>query len=182
MSPITIDPPTDVTNTQVVLHWTALDGIYKGGSAVDVDSYEIEWDQGNAGEWTSLTSVLATELTYTRNSLTGGVTYGYRIRSVNEYGSSSVWSEPTYVLYAQPPQQPSPPVVALEDLYVKVSWTLPFANYEDITSVIVLLQDSTSTFVEVTSLCNGADPDTFTVRVCLIPMYSFAETAELSLP
>ena len=44
MDSVTIDPPTDVSNTQVTMHWVPLTGIYKGGTDVDVDNYELEWD------------------------------------------------------------------------------------------------------------------------------------------
>ena len=41
MEPVTIDPITEVTNTQLTMNWVALEGVYKGGTSVDVDSYEI---------------------------------------------------------------------------------------------------------------------------------------------
>lgn len=100
MDPVTIDPITDVTNLEVTVHWVPLAGIYTGGSAVDVDEYDLEWDSGNAGTWTSLATVQASETSYTKTSLTGGVIYGFRIRAVNEYGSSAVLSEATYILTA----------------------------------------------------------------------------------
>ena len=100
MDPVTIDPITDVTNLQVTVHWVPLVGIYTGGSAVDIDEYDLEWDSGNAGIWTTLTTVQASETSYTKTSLTGGVIYGFRIRAVNEYASSAVLSEATYILTA----------------------------------------------------------------------------------
>ena len=117
-------------------------GIYTGGSAVDVDNYEIEWDAGNGGTWASLTTLPATETSFTQSALTGGVTYGYRIRAINEYGSAAVLSEPTYMLTAQEPAKMSPPILSIEDLYVKISWSTPFANYEPILEYRVLLEDS----------------------------------------
>ena len=102
MDSVTIDLLADVTNTEVTVRWVPLSGIYEGGSTVDVDGYEIEWDQGaGIADWTSLSSIIpASETEYTQSGLTGGVVYGYRIRAKNEYGSSYVLSEATYALTA----------------------------------------------------------------------------------
>lgn len=67
----------------------------------------------------------------------------------------------------------SPPVLSIEDLYVKVAWSSPFANYEEITTFRVLLEDKNGDFNEVIELCNGALEDNFTNELCLIPMTSF---------
>ena len=61
----------------------------------------------------------------------------------------------------------------MEDLYVKISWTEPFANYSPITSYVVYLIDSQQAYVEVTSLCDGSNIDNVMNRYCLIPMYEF---------
>ena len=93
MDPITVDAPNDVTNTQITVNWTQLQGVYTGGTAVDVDSYELEWDTGVTNSWTSLATPTASETQFMKAGLTGGIVYGFRIRAVNEYGSAAVHSE-----------------------------------------------------------------------------------------
>lgn len=56
----------------------------------------------------------------------------------------------------------------MEDLYVKISWSTPFANYQPVTSFIVVLVDANGDFIEVKSLCDGADATTFSNSFCLI--------------
>ena len=72
-------------------------------------------------------------------------------------------------------------MVALEDLYVKISWPTPFANYQPVTSFIVQIIDANGDFVEAASLCNGSDASTFADSFCLIQMSSF-EGEPLELP
>ena len=97
MEAITIDPLTEVTNTELTLRWTPLVGVNKGGADVGIDSYDIQWDQGNGGEWTLLASMLVTETSHQHSLLTPDVTYGYRIRAVSEYGNAASFSDPTYI-------------------------------------------------------------------------------------
>ena len=90
----------EVSNIAVTLRWTALTGSDTGGLDVDVDSYELQWRQGT-DTWADLITLAATELSYTHSPpLSGGETYGYRIRAVNEYGSAELYSEETQILTA----------------------------------------------------------------------------------
>ena len=170
----------EVSNIAVTLRWTALTGSDTGGLDVDVDSYDLEWDQGTA-TWTALITLASTELSYTHSPpLSGGETYAYRIRATNEYGSALLFSEATEVQTAQVPETPSTPTVSISDLYVKVQWNQPFLNYVQLVKYEVLLEDINGDFIEVASLCDGSAYATLTNLYCLIPMNAFWD-APLSL-
>jgi hypothetical protein len=172
MQPVTVDL-AEVTNIAVTLRWTALTGTDTGGLAVDVDGYELQWDQGS-DTWDDLISLSAADLVYVHSPpLSAGQTYSYRIRAVNEYGSGDSWSTETQVFTAQPPETPSTPSVSITDLYVKIQWTEPFLNYLPLTHYSILLVDTDGLFSEVTSLCDGSAQTTITNRYCLIAMSSF---------
>ena len=51
---VTIDVPA-TSNNETKVTWTALTGSARGGKAVEITSYEVQWDQ-STGEWISLTS------------------------------------------------------------------------------------------------------------------------------
>ena len=72
----------------------ALTGIYTGGTAVDIDSYELQWDGGVVDDWADLPSSAASERSSTKTGLSGGTDYSFRIRAANEYGSATAYSEP----------------------------------------------------------------------------------------
>lgn len=137
-----------VTNTQIKFDWIALTGTQKGGAAVTIDFYEIEWDQGT-GNWVSLTAAVDPSLTsYTHSSLSQNTEYKHRIRAINKYGASLSFSPEISILTAQPPDTPDPPQTEIHDIYVKVSWAAPFENYRPITSYTVYIETSISgTFV-----------------------------------
>jgi len=136
--PLTMDPVTyvyaEITNTQTQFHWTALTGANAGGSAVGIDNYEIEWDQGDGGSWVSLITLPSTDLTYTHLTRLGGTSYGYRIRAINEYGDALAFSDPVYIWTAQAPETPDLPTVTIESVYVKIAWVEPVTNNRDITA------------------------------------------------
>ena len=58
-------------------------------------------------------------------------------------------------------------------MYVKISWTTPFANYDPVKYFILLIKDATNNFIEVKSYCDGAVEPIFTNQYCLIPMNKF---------
>ena len=76
------------------------------GSAVDADTYEIQW--GSDGEdWTHSISGL-TSTSYTFNNLDVSGTYYFRIRSVNSYGISD-WTDGSYRAQNARPRRPETP-------------------------------------------------------------------------
>ena len=103
MGPVFSDLANDVTNTEITINWNSLIGVNTGGSSVDIDNYELEWDSGNGGSWITLTTVAGSQNSFTKTGLSGGVSYGFKIRAMNEYGSAAIFSTSTYVLTAEAP-------------------------------------------------------------------------------
>ena len=82
----------DVTNTQLKFNWVALTGTSKGGVALTILNYNIEWDQGT-GTYVSLdNTVSAADTSYTHLLRAANTTYRYKIRAVNKYGPATAFS------------------------------------------------------------------------------------------
>lgn len=61
---------TEITNTEIIVHWVARTGVDAGGTDVTIDNYRLEVESSTAGFWTTLTTT--TNLSFTHTGLTGG--------------------------------------------------------------------------------------------------------------
>jgi hypothetical protein len=91
------------------------------------------------------------------SGLTAGYPYEFRLRAKNIHG----WGPYSTVLKVIPSTVPSlmPPVTtAVNNIYVKFSWTAPFSNGADITAYNIEILKSDGITFESTTSCDGSDP------------------------
>jgi hypothetical protein len=81
----------------------------------------------------------------------------FRAKAHNIHGWGELSDQLTEVASSMPDQGLSP-VITIEDLNVKISWTAPNDNYAQITSYVVrIAHESSETFEEETTYCDGSD-------------------------
>lgn len=104
-------PPThDQTQTsasQIYVKYTTT-----GDNGSPIISYELQMDDGNGGDYTSLIGFSSQYLKLwyvVTSNITKGTTYRFRVRALNSVGWGS-FSDPAYILAAQVPKKPAPPV------------------------------------------------------------------------
>jgi hypothetical protein len=173
-------PVADISassNTEIALSWTGVSGTAAGGVNVAVLGYVLEWDAG-ANTWATHQSVAGT--TAVSSGLTGGYTYQYRVAAQNKYGVGP-YSDHLSIVAAQPPAAPGAPTSTLETSYIKIAWVAPFANHAAIDAYRITIIDSNGDYIEVTSVCDGADAVVVANRYCLVPMTALW-VAPFSLP
>ena len=93
------------------------------------------WDdlQGQTGALSTLTTVTA-------SSLTGGITYRFRVRAHNDYGFGSYSAEATYTAAAAP-DTPSAVTTSTISTSVKIQWAAPSSNFASITKYQIVIAD-----------------------------------------
>jgi hypothetical protein len=162
---------------QITITWTALTGNGKGGNNVAISNYEVYFAEGTD----TLASVATpSTATYVKATLTPGNTYHFQVRGVNKYGNGAFSSKLT-VVAAQKPDKPDAPTVTLIDKQVKIAFTTPASYSLTVSKYQIILIDKDGAYVEVTSLCDGAESTIASQKYCLIAMTSLTETP-LSLP
>lgn len=98
------------SSSQITLDISNFDSTYNGGS--DVLSFNIQMDDGNGGNFQSMTGYTVPNLMpyYTANSLTRGLTYRFRYRAKNVNGWGSL-SNVISILAADAPEAPPVPTL-----------------------------------------------------------------------
>ena len=172
--------PASSTSTTITISWTSLAGdVDTGGAAIS--KYKVESAPQPVGAatpaWGAAVDVAAGSNQYLATGLTGGVTYLFRVTGVNLHGDGAP-SDNLPALAAEAPATPSAPSTALVGTSVKVSWTLPSANFaEPITAYDVTIADNQGSFSSDITLCDGSVSPATTDRYCLIPMDKLAAPA-----
>lgn len=143
------------TNTQIEVVISTLTGDSTGQSIIT--GYDIYWDRGTSKvDWFLLktmpnigdptTSYLQT------SSISSGITYYFKYRATNIYGSGP-FSDYGSILAADVPGQVSQPMLSLSGTNVVISWTAPSPNGAAILMYKVLFKNQTSsTYQEVSSM------------------------------
>jgi hypothetical protein len=85
--------------------------------------------------------VAITEQTYTAISLTPGVVYKFIVQARNAFGISD-YSEEVFILAAQIPDQPQPPVTTFLRETVQIDWIEPFTGGSAITGYKIYIRES----------------------------------------
>ena len=132
-----------VGHEQVVITWSAPDN---GGSSIL--SYVIYWDNGDSNaELTELVGSPSqlTQTTYTvSDSIVPGVTYRFKVKAVNKWGSG-IFSDVLQVLAASIPETISPaPTTSVDSLSgdLVITWNLPDKHGSDLSSYLVQIKNS----------------------------------------
>lgn len=162
-------PSTSTTAIQVL--FGPISDSLNGGSAATFYILErfngLTWVQ--AAQETATTSASSVTLTSSDMTIISGVTYSFRWKAVNIYGTSD--SSPTVgILAATVPDAPATAEVTVSDSgNVKVSWTEPINTggaSVAITDYIVKIVTSTGSYVEDTSLCDGSSSTSMSTLSC----------------
>lgn len=130
-----------------------------GGAAID--SYYFERTIGDSGVWTQVHdgdfSTYQANLGYETSGNTLGETIQFRAKASNIHGWG-LMSDPLVVISSSVPEKPIPPVITIENLDVKISWTQPNDNHGQISSYIIrIAAEGTDTFTEETVNCDGSE-------------------------
>jgi predicted phage tail protein len=101
----------------------------------------------------SLTTTTSTS--YSATGLTGGLSYGFKVRAINAYGNGA-FSTVSTIVAGQAPSTPSTPTVTLTGIYAKITWTAPTTNNLAIDKYQILILSSDSSYYENTTYCDGS--------------------------
>lgn len=174
--PQQMDPPSYDTDTSdldsVDLEWDAPTGITAGGSSVTIDSYLLEWNQGDS---TNVWTTLEAATTLTTRSVTGlsdTDTYQFRITATNKYGTGTTVSSTLSYTPTTVPDAPSVTSVTATGSFVKISFAAPTNdNGSAVTAYRIEIRedDSTTDFSEDTTYCDGSDATVISNMFCQIP-------------
>ena len=173
-------PPTrnpETSTVQIVVDW--LPPVNDGYS--DIVSYNLQWDSGTEGEtWTNLIGFNTEEISFTY-TVAQGVAYGdqyrFKVRSKNYWG----WSEFSESLIIKSATYPDPMVPITTEVDeatgdVKIMWTAPYNNEQEITAYEILINDKTGdVWMADDTHCNAALQDIVDARQCQIPMQVFKD-------
>jgi len=117
-----------------------------GGS--QITSYNLQWDQAtNGANWTNVIGFTPSSLVLTAkltNGVTGGLTYGFRVRARNVHGWGA-FSSVLYIKAAQIPDQMDTVSTSIDGLTggVFIAWNKPHDGFQDIENYLIEIQTST---------------------------------------
>lgn len=125
-------------------------------------SYQLQWDSGTAGVtyvYKVGVSSYYTDTSYTITSgITGGSSYRFKIAAENIWGVGTESDEFTIVAQYVPEQMAA--VTTTIDSAtggVKIAWTAPHDGSDTITSYTITISDSSGTYKEDTTNCDGSN-------------------------
>lgn len=121
------------TEATIHLLWSELIFNSETGASA-ITSYSLEWDQGSS----SFVSIIgdpspSLALTHQISGLATGAPYVFRLRAKNRHGWGDYSSNVT-LIPAGSPSTPDPVITAIDNVYVRFSWTEPASNGADITA------------------------------------------------
>jgi len=167
--------PLESNAITISLKWLPLlTGVERGGETII--TYNLQWDDGSNGvNWSDVQGTesipsLATSAQIVTNHLVIGTNYKFRLRALNIHGWSD-YSNVFTVLHSFVTSKPLAPVVTMDNLYVKISWTEPAnLNSAPVLAYRVKIADSTGFFREEIAYCNGALDQVRQQKYCLVHM------------
>lgn len=142
--------------TSIDLSWTAL-ATYEDRGYTNTVTYAVYETTSTSNPSSPLIDDLSAT-SYQITTVTTGETRKFKLKAKNIFGYGPFSSEVSVVVSAAPDQMSAPVVsIPVATTQVKIEWSdaSSISNGESITQYKVLLIDSTGTYQEVTSLCNG---------------------------
>ena len=122
-------PPSVPTNVAVSIGETSIILSWEAPAVGVPDGYRVEYGEQGADE-PATEELPAVQTSYTHTDNVEGLTYQYRVRSVNSAGHS-VWAGPVEARWVIPPTPPSGLTGEIDDNDILVSWTRPGSNFID---------------------------------------------------
>ena len=144
-----------VKDVSLGVSWSAPSG--NGGAAIT--GYKVgrcSTGCGTDSNWTVKT-LTGTGTTTDVTGLTNGTAYQVRVAAVNRSGAGS-WSGAATATPAKAPDAPGAPTLTLRHQALKVSWTAPADNGEDITDYDVQYRACTATDGDIAVLTCATNP------------------------
>jgi hypothetical protein len=80
------------------------------------------------------------------------------------------YSDEVDVVAATYPDQPLAPTTAINNIFVRITWTAPDSNSGTINGYRVYVADTNGNFLLETTYCNGLTEPVFSQMYCDIPM------------
>jgi hypothetical protein len=159
-----------------------------------ITSYRLEYDQGNGeavggASWQTLVGdpspSLLLEYTVTGSGIiAGGEDYQFRVAAANALGWGA-WSAVSTIAASAAPSQMSPVITqidtGLDPLKVKISWTAPNSNSDDITSYEIEIRQKDGDFTASPS-CDGSNSTIRNRGYCMVPSTELMDDPGLNLP
>ena len=113
-------------------------------NGASITGYEVEYSEGNSGDWTDL-NFEGTGTGTIIDSLTNGQSYQVRVQMTSSAAGSSDWSPvATGIPVAQRPSAPDLPTLTPGNDELEVEWTAPSDNGDDITGYEVEYREGNS--------------------------------------
>lgn len=159
------------TDTEILLSWIPLTGVDAGNS--DIIAYSLYWDEGDSLKTEADVPLYDANVDqFTVMSVTGGVTYRFRVRARNIYGDGP-FSDETIVI---PDDAPGKADIATVELAVspttsvQISWPLPNEHSATITKYDIYFEKSNGDYAMELTACDGSDSTIVSARSCIVPM------------
>mmetsp|Transcript_29134 Transcript_29134/g.28192 ORF Transcript_29134/g.28192 Transcript_29134/m.28192 type:complete len:232 (-) Transcript_29134:211-906(-) len=161
------------STSQIEVDWSTLSSPEDGYSSIL--SYHLQWDEGSAGvSWYDLVgaTVDSTADTYiVTSTITGGQSYQFKVRAKNKWG----WGDYSAIASfkaSEAPDQMDPVTTSIDAITggVKIEWVAPSSNFDTITAYMIEIQETSTTFTEDLTNCNGATSTIIANLYCIIPM------------
>lgn len=154
---------------QITMSWQLLTTSSETGGSAITKYLVYSAEAGASPTWALLAEVPPGTSQHTATSLTGGVTYVFKVAAVNLHGPGPFSTELS-ALAAQAPDPPSAPTTEQVATGVKVAWTAPVANHQAVDAYEVLIADSNGAFSANAALCDGASSPARDDLYCTIPI------------
>lgn len=165
---------------QIEVTWAALVTPQDGGSAIT--SYQLLWDSGVNGGMFSEVVGFSSPYTSTSKiiSVTPATTYQFKYAAQNVIGWGT-FSSVSSIKAASRPSKIATVTTAIENQYVKISWSYPTDNYDTVTAYDIQIQAANSSFLNQATYCDGNQTAIVTNRYCHVPMTILRETGTFNL-
>lgn len=146
--------------------WTDKDGTFQYEMLfTDTKPFQLRYTHRNKG-----TEPDVGDTTYPTQAIVGGTQYKFKYRGVNIHGQGNFSSE-TLVYASTVPDKLSPVITSLVSKTVTIEWSTTSNDHKrDVTSYRIRLKAKNGTFVDDTSICNGASPTVVSNLKCSASM------------
>ena len=92
------------------------------------------------------------------------------------FGFSVDFSPTVEIKSAKAPDTPTDVLTSIDGLYVKIAWTAPSDNYDQITRYEILIQTKAGEWIPNTETCDGADETIKSQTECWVSLASLLST------